>query len=110
MDSILVSYLKMNYLTFAFPGLAVYLSRAAHRRIYSFFTALRAPSFLHIYTNKHTFPLPQLVQAVTLSLLDDCLELSLHGFGTFEIENDVLLTNAQQIVYRCRMDKGRGSL
>jgi hypothetical protein len=41
------------------------VSRAAHRRIYSFFAALRAPAFIHIYTNKHTFPLPQLVQAVT---------------------------------------------
>ena len=41
------------------------MSRAAHRRTYSFFTAFRAPSFLHIYTKTHTFPLPQLVQAVT---------------------------------------------
>jgi hypothetical protein len=37
-------------------------------------------------------------------------EVSLHGFGTFEVENDVLLINAQQLVHRCRMDKGRGSL
>jgi hypothetical protein len=36
------------------------------------------------------------------------LELSLHGFGTFEVENDVLLINAKQFVYRYRMDKGRG--
>jgi hypothetical protein len=35
--------------------------------IYSFFTAIRAPSFLHIYTNIHYIPLPQLVQAVTPS-------------------------------------------
>jgi hypothetical protein len=35
--------------------------------VYSFFTALRALSFIHIYTNTHTFPLPQLVQAVTWS-------------------------------------------
>jgi hypothetical protein len=41
------------------------MSRAAHRRIYSFFTALRAPSFIHIYTKTHHIPLPQLVQAVT---------------------------------------------
>jgi hypothetical protein len=45
-----------------------FLSRAAHRRIYSFFTALRAPSLIHIFTPTHTFPLPQLVQAVTLLL------------------------------------------
>jgi hypothetical protein len=42
-----------------------HLSRAAHRDIYSFFTALRAPSFIHIYTKTHHIPLPQLVQAVT---------------------------------------------
>jgi hypothetical protein len=41
------------------------LSRAAHRRTYSFFTALRAPSFIHIYTKTYHIPLPQLVQAVT---------------------------------------------
>jgi hypothetical protein len=33
--------------------------------------------------------------ACCLSLLDECLELSLHGFGTFEIENNILLINAQ---------------
>jgi hypothetical protein len=48
--------------------------------------------------------------ACCLSLLDEYLELSLHGFGTFEIENDVLLINAKQIAYKCRMDKERGSL
>jgi hypothetical protein len=42
------------------------MSRAAHRHIYSFFTALRAPSFIHIYTKTHYIPLPQLVQAVTV--------------------------------------------
>jgi hypothetical protein len=30
-----------------------------------------------------------------LLLLDKCLKLSLHGFGTFEIENNDLLINAQ---------------
>jgi hypothetical protein len=60
------------------------VSRAAHRRIYSFFTALRAPSF-YIYLYKHTFPLPQLVQAVTgcqtpLSLSDN-MDISHHMDG-----------------------------
>jgi hypothetical protein len=41
------------------------MSRAAHRHIYSFFTALRAPLFIHIFTQTHHIPLPQLVQAVT---------------------------------------------
>jgi hypothetical protein len=41
------------------------MSRATHRRIYSFFTALRARSFIHIFTQTHHIPLPQLVQAVT---------------------------------------------
>jgi hypothetical protein len=45
------------------------LSRAAHRRIYSFFTALRARSFIHIFTQTHHIPLPQLVQAVTVLVL-----------------------------------------
>jgi hypothetical protein len=45
------------------------MSRATHRHIYSFFTALRAPSFIHIYTKTHHIPLPQLVQAVTPYLL-----------------------------------------
>jgi Ankyrin repeats (3 copies) len=40
-------------------------SRAVHRRIYSFFTALRARSFIHIYTKTPHIPLPQLVQVVT---------------------------------------------
>ena len=50
------------------------------------------------------WPLPTLPQRLAadlilggdcrLPLLDECLELSLHGFGTFEIENDVLLINA----------------
>jgi hypothetical protein len=35
------------------------------RSPYSFFTALRARSFIHIFTQTHHFPLPQLVQAVT---------------------------------------------
>ena len=34
-----------------FNWLTAALSRAAHRHIYSFFTAIRAPSFTHIYTN-----------------------------------------------------------
>ena len=41
------------------------MSRAAHRRMYSFFTAIRAPSFITIFTQTHHIPLPQLVQAVT---------------------------------------------
>jgi hypothetical protein len=45
------------------------VSRAAYRHTYSFFTALRAPSFIHIYTKTHHIPLSQLVQAVTRCLL-----------------------------------------
>jgi hypothetical protein len=30
-----------------------YVSRAAHRRIYSSFTAIRAPLFIHIFTQTH---------------------------------------------------------
>jgi hypothetical protein len=36
-------------------GFAMMMSRAAHSHIYSFFTAIRARSFLHIYTNTPTF-------------------------------------------------------
>jgi hypothetical protein len=58
--------MKRAFLSWLNRGIGmVVVSCAAHRRVYSFFTALRAPSFIHIYTNKHTFPLPQLVQAVT---------------------------------------------
>jgi hypothetical protein len=32
---------------------SAHMSRAAHRRIYSFFTALRAPLFIHIFTQTH---------------------------------------------------------
>ncbi|PMD64210.1 uncharacterized protein K444DRAFT_307323 [Hyaloscypha bicolor E] len=41
--------------------------RTGHTQIYiySFFPALRAPSFIHKHTNIHPFPPPQLVQAVT---------------------------------------------
>jgi len=41
------------------------MSRAAHGRIYSFFTALRAPLFIHNYTNIHPLPSQQPVQALT---------------------------------------------
>jgi hypothetical protein len=45
------------------------LSRAPHRHIYSFFTALRAPLFIHIFTQTHHIPLPQLAQAVTQPMI-----------------------------------------
>jgi hypothetical protein len=45
-----------------------------------------------------------------LLLLHEHLESSLHGFGTFGIENDILLISTQQIVYKCGMDKGGDSL
>ena len=41
-----------------------------------------------------------------LLLLHEHLESSLHGFGTFRIDNDILLISTQQIFHKCGMDKG----